>query len=110
MDEETTVEDDHIPFLKAGVPAEEALQRTDPAEIVAETVERFGRLDALISNDPYPAIRAPVDEADPILLQPGDFGQQSFGCRVVAGGRGLFRCLDDGSNVARFRHGFPGAA
>ena len=49
----------------AEIPGVEALQRTDPAEIVAETVEHFGRLDALISNDPYPAIRAPVDEADP---------------------------------------------
>ena len=49
----------------AEIPRAEVLARTDPAEIVAETVERFGRLDALVSNDPYPAIRAPVDMADP---------------------------------------------
>lgn len=51
--------------FRAEIPGAEVLERIDPAEIVAETVERFGRLDALISNDPYPAIRAPVDEADP---------------------------------------------
>jgi NAD(P)-dependent dehydrogenase (short-subunit alcohol dehydrogenase family) len=37
----------------AEIPGAEVLERTGPAEIVAETVERFGRLDALISNDPY---------------------------------------------------------
>lgn len=51
--------------FRTEIPGAEVLERTDPAEIVAETMERFGRLDALISNDPYPAIRAPVDEADP---------------------------------------------
>ena len=51
--------------FQAESPGVETLERSDPAEIVAETVERFGGIDALISNDPYPAIRAPVDEADP---------------------------------------------
>ena len=51
--------------FQAEIPGAEVLERTDPAEIVDETVSRFGRLDALVSNDPYPAVRAPVDEADP---------------------------------------------
>jgi len=47
------------------VPGAEACEATDPAGIVQEVVDRFGRLDALVSNDPYPAHRAPIDEADP---------------------------------------------
>jgi NAD(P)-dependent dehydrogenase (short-subunit alcohol dehydrogenase family) len=46
-------------------PGAEALAAVEPAAIAAELSERFGRVDALISNDPYPALRAPVDEADP---------------------------------------------
>ncbi len=46
-------------------PGAAILTATEPAEIAAELADRFGRLDALISNDPYPAIRAPIDEADP---------------------------------------------
>ncbi|HEX7927434.1 MAG TPA: SDR family oxidoreductase, partial [bacterium] len=34
-----------------------------PADLVAEVVKVHGRLDAVISNDEFPAIRAPVDEA-----------------------------------------------
>lgn len=50
--------------FQAEVPGAEACAATDPASIVAEVANRFGHLDALVSNDPYPAVRAPVDEAD----------------------------------------------
>ena len=45
-------------------PGAETLEAAEPAAIALEIEQRFGRLDALISNDPHPAIRAPVDEAD----------------------------------------------
>lgn len=51
--------------FQAEVPDAEVCVATRPAEIVAEVTERFGRIDALVSNDPYPAVRASVDEADP---------------------------------------------
>ena len=34
-----------------------------PQDIVEDIIDRFGRLDVLVSNDPYPAERAPIDEA-----------------------------------------------
>jgi NAD(P)-dependent dehydrogenase (short-subunit alcohol dehydrogenase family) len=34
-----------------------------PGDLVAETVAAHGRIDALISNDEFPAIRAPLEEA-----------------------------------------------
>ena len=42
-----------------------ALAAQEPEDIVAAALDAQGRIDALISNDAYPAIRAPVDEADP---------------------------------------------
>lgn len=36
----------------------------DPDRLVGLAVERFGRLDALVNNDAYPAVKAAVDEAD----------------------------------------------
>lgn len=51
--------------FQAELPGAETCAATDPADVIAEVTNRFGRLDALISNDPYPAVRAPVDEADP---------------------------------------------
>jgi len=35
----------------------------EPQYIVEDLMDRFGRIDVLVSNDPYPAERAPVDEA-----------------------------------------------
>lgn len=49
----------------AEVPGAEVCAATDPAALTAEVLARFGRIDALVSNDPYPAVRAPVEEADP---------------------------------------------
>ncbi len=36
-----------------------------PAAIVAEALAAAGRIDALVSNDVYPALRAPIGEANP---------------------------------------------
>lgn len=42
---------------------------TEPEDLVAEVLDTHGRIDALISNDAYPAVRAPVDEADPAEMR-----------------------------------------
>ena len=42
-----------------------ALTAQYPEDDVAAALDAHGRIDAPISNDAYPAIRAPVDEADP---------------------------------------------
>ena len=46
-----------------------------------------------------------VKGAEARLLLQGSLAQEPFRGRVVAGGCGLFRRIDGGSNVARFRHG-----
>ncbi|WP_088343515.1 MULTISPECIES: SDR family oxidoreductase [Rhodomicrobium] len=51
--------------FEAEWPGAVALAAATPEAICGEAAARFGRLDALVSNDPYPAVRAPVDEADP---------------------------------------------
>ncbi len=38
---------------------------TEPEDLIDEVVAAHGRVDVLISNDAYPAIRAPVDQAEP---------------------------------------------
>jgi len=48
----------------AEVPGAEVCVATEPAKLVEEVLARFGRVDALVSNDPYPAVRAAVDEAE----------------------------------------------
>lgn len=45
-------------------PGSVATGEQDPDRLVALAVERFGRLDAVVSNDAYPAVKAAVDEAD----------------------------------------------
>lgn len=55
--------------FQAEVPDAEICAAVEAADIAAEVLERFGRIDALVSNDPYPAVRAPVDEADPAELR-----------------------------------------
>jgi len=42
-----------------------ALMPGEPAEIVNAVVEAEGRLDILVLNDVYPAIRAPAEDIDP---------------------------------------------
>jgi NAD(P)-dependent dehydrogenase (short-subunit alcohol dehydrogenase family) len=34
-----------------------------PADMAAAVTETFGRVDVLVNNDPFPAIRAPIDDA-----------------------------------------------
>ena len=51
--------------FRAEHPGADALTATEPETIAAEIASRFGRLDALISNDPYPAVRAPIEAASP---------------------------------------------
>ncbi len=50
-----------------GCPAPGVLEaRADePEDLIAEVMDSHGRIDALICNDAYPAVRAPVDEAKP---------------------------------------------
>lgn len=45
------------------VPGAKTLPTTDPKEAVAAVIEAEGRLDVLINNDAWPAVRGPVDEA-----------------------------------------------
>ena len=42
---------------------------TEPEALVDEVIDAQGRIDALICNDIHPAVRAPVDEADPAALR-----------------------------------------
>ncbi len=44
-------------------PGAHALAATDPATMIALAVKRHGRIDALVSNDAFPALRAPLAEA-----------------------------------------------
>ena len=41
-----------------------AVATQEPEDVVGAALDEQGRIDALISNDAYPAVRAPVDEAD----------------------------------------------
>ncbi|PKQ02444.1 MAG: short-chain dehydrogenase [Alphaproteobacteria bacterium HGW-Alphaproteobacteria-12] len=45
------------------VPGVKTLPMIDPKEAVAAVIEAEGRLDVLINNDAWPAVRGPVDEA-----------------------------------------------
>lgn len=51
--------------FRAEHPGAEVLAATEPEAIATEIAARFGRLDALVSNDPYPAVRAPIETATP---------------------------------------------
>ena len=47
------------------------LAEDDPAALVAGVVAEHGRLDGLVPNDGFPAIRAKVEEADAADLRAG---------------------------------------
>ncbi|MBX3447289.1 MAG: SDR family oxidoreductase [Parvibaculaceae bacterium] len=49
--------------FEAKLPGVKALAARTPEEAVADVMERQGRLDVLINNDAWPAVRGPVDEA-----------------------------------------------
>lgn len=42
---------------------------SEPETLIDEVMDTHGRIDALVSNDAYPAVRAPVDEADPAEMR-----------------------------------------
>jgi len=44
-------------------PNAELCASIEPQYIVEDMMDRFGRIDVLVSNDPYPAKRSPIDEA-----------------------------------------------
>jgi NAD(P)-dependent dehydrogenase (short-subunit alcohol dehydrogenase family) len=46
-------------------PALTTIAEEKPAEIVASALEVLGHLDVLVNNDAFPAIRAPIESADP---------------------------------------------
>lgn len=52
-------------------PASETVsaKSTEPEALVDEVIAEHGRIDTLICNDAYPAVRAPVDEADPAEMR-----------------------------------------
>lgn len=54
---------------ESGHPGQRALIAQAPEDIVAETLTRFGRLDAVISNDFFPVKRMEIDKADPADLR-----------------------------------------
>jgi len=41
----------------------QALAAVEPAEMVEAALKRYGHIDALVNNDAYPALRAPLGEA-----------------------------------------------
>jgi 3-oxoacyl-[acyl-carrier protein] reductase len=41
----------------------------DPGELIEYVWDKFGRVDALVSNDRYPAIHGPIENADPADLR-----------------------------------------
>jgi NAD(P)-dependent dehydrogenase (short-subunit alcohol dehydrogenase family) len=48
---------------EAEFPGAHALSATDPATLVELALRRHGHIDALVNNDAYPALRAPLAEA-----------------------------------------------
>ncbi len=58
-------DDESRTALESDFPRTFALAAQEPEDVVAAALDAQGRIDALISNDAYPAIRAPVDEANP---------------------------------------------
>jgi len=48
---------------EAATPGLYAASSQEPEDLVAEVIDRFGRLDALISNDTHPAARVRIEEA-----------------------------------------------
>ena len=49
-----------------------------------------------------------MEGAEAGLLQSGSLAKKLFSGRVVAGRRGLLGRIDNGLNIARFRHGVSG--
>ncbi len=45
-------------------PGVETTDKQSPADLLADMTERYGRVDVLVNNDAFPALRASVEEAD----------------------------------------------
>jgi NAD(P)-dependent dehydrogenase (short-subunit alcohol dehydrogenase family) len=73
------------------VPGVEPVAAQEPDELVAATVERAGRLDTVVSNDYFPAIRAPLAEADPQDLRDGLEAMVVYPYRLAAAAVAQFR-------------------
>lgn len=78
-----------------------AAASTEPEALAAEALERFdGRIDVLVSNDGFPAIRAPVHEAraedmrdglEALVVRPFDLaGRLAPAMREAGGGKLIF--------------------
>jgi len=50
--------------IEAEIPGVRALEEQDPTTIVDKIIAETGRLDVLVNNDAYPAIKAAIDEAE----------------------------------------------
>jgi NAD(P)-dependent dehydrogenase (short-subunit alcohol dehydrogenase family) len=48
---------------ESAFPGAHALPATEPEALVESALKRHGRIDALVNNDAYPALRAPLSEA-----------------------------------------------
>ncbi len=63
QDDSFTSTADREAFEKA-VPGIVALAEQEPADVVAAVLAKEGRLDVLINNDAYPAVKATIDDAE----------------------------------------------
>ena len=61
--DEEFFDDNNRAAFEAEFPGTVAIAAQEPEDIVAATHKGWGRVDVLISNDAYPAVRAPIDEA-----------------------------------------------
>ena len=50
--------------FEAEIPGVKALPEQDPTEIVEKIIKAEGRIDVMINNDAFPALKAAIDEAD----------------------------------------------
>jgi NAD(P)-dependent dehydrogenase (short-subunit alcohol dehydrogenase family) len=50
--------------FEADIPGTKALAEQDPTEIVDKIIATEGRIDVMINNDAFPALKASIDEAD----------------------------------------------
>jgi len=78
-----------------------AAEAAEPEALVAEAVERFGRLDAVVSNDAFPAKRTKVEEGsaedyraalDALMVAPYRLAGAAAGVMKKAGGGRIVLC------------------
>jgi NAD(P)-dependent dehydrogenase (short-subunit alcohol dehydrogenase family) len=54
-----------------GHPNRHVMAEQDPVKLMAAVTDKIGHIDVVVSNDAFPAIRAPVDEANPQDMRNG---------------------------------------